>query len=130
MQGKAAIFTAVGTPFQISAVPIPEVEELMETFRRVAGQGSPAEALATFYAAAGFASYQLKDYAAAVEFFKSALTNNPNDAVSQYRLGAAYLALNPPQSLDGFWALARSIQLKIPDSGKVKDYLDRWAEQK
>lgn len=26
MQGKAAIFTAVGTPFQISAVPIPEVE--------------------------------------------------------------------------------------------------------
>ena len=30
--------------------PLPEVEELMETFRRVAGQGSPAEALATFYA--------------------------------------------------------------------------------
>ncbi len=30
--------------------PIPEVGELMETFRRVAGQGSPAAALATFYA--------------------------------------------------------------------------------
>ena len=30
--------------------PIPEVEGLMETFRRVAGQGSAAAALATFYA--------------------------------------------------------------------------------
>jgi tetratricopeptide (TPR) repeat protein len=80
-------------------------------------------ALALFYSAGGFASFQLKDNAAAVESFKAALTNNPNDAVSEYRLGLAYLALTPPQSLDGFWALARAIQLKIPDAGKVKDYL-------
>ncbi len=80
-------------------------------------------ALAPYYAAAGLASYQLKDNAAAVEFFKSALANNPNDALSQYRMGVAYLAMTPAQSLDGFWALARSIQLKIPDAQKVKDYL-------
>lgn len=80
-------------------------------------------ALALFYAAGGYASFQLKDNSAAVESFKAALTNNPNDAVSQYRLGLAYLALTPPQSLDGFWALARAIQLKIPEEGKVKDYL-------
>jgi tetratricopeptide (TPR) repeat protein len=79
--------------------------------------------LALFYAAGGFANFQLKDNAAAVESFKAALTNNPNDAVSEYRLGLAYLALTPPQSLDGFWALARSISLKIPDGAKVKDYL-------
>jgi tetratricopeptide (TPR) repeat protein len=81
------------------------------------------KSMAPFYAAAGLASYQLKDYAAAVEFFKSALANNPTDAASQYRMGLAYLAMNPPQALDGFWAVARSIQLKIPDSPKVKDYL-------
>jgi len=80
-------------------------------------------ALAPYYAAAGLASYQLKDNAAAVEFFKSALANNPNDGLSEYRMGVAYLAMNPAQSLDGFWALARSIQLKIPDAQKVKDYL-------
>jgi tetratricopeptide (TPR) repeat protein len=79
--------------------------------------------MALFYAASGFASYQLKDNSAAVESFKAALANNPNDAVSQYRLGLAYLALTPPQSLDGFWVLARAIQLKVPDAGKVKDYL-------
>ena len=33
--------------------------------------------------------------------------------------------MNPPQPLDGFWALARAINLKIPDSDKVKDYLRR-----
>lgn len=79
--------------------------------------------MALFYAAGGFASFQLKDNSAAIDSFKAALANNPNDAVSQYRLGLAYLALNPPQSLDGFWALARAIQLKIPDADKVKDYL-------
>ena len=45
-----------------------------------------------------------------------ALANNPNDAVSSYRWGFAYLAMTPPQSLDGFWALARAINLKVPDA--------------
>ena len=31
--------------------------------------------------------------------------------------------MNPPQALDGFWALARAVNLKVPDSDKVKDYL-------
>lgn len=80
-------------------------------------------ALAFFFASSGFADLQLKDNAAAVTAFKSALTNNPADAVSEYRLGLAYLGLTPPQSLDGFWALARAISLKVPDADKIKDYL-------
>jgi tetratricopeptide (TPR) repeat protein len=79
--------------------------------------------LAFFYASAGFADLQLKDYPSAVDDFKKALTNNPNDAVSWYRLGLAYLGMNPPQSIDGFWALARAINLKVPDADKIKDYL-------
>lgn len=81
--------------------------------------------LGVFYAAAGYADLQLKDNTDAVQAFKSALQNDPNDAVSEYRLGLAYLALTPPQSLDGFWALGRAVDLKVPDSDKVKDYLRR-----
>ena len=79
--------------------------------------------IAFFSSSAGAAALQLKDYAGAVTAFKAALANNPDDAVSDYRLGLAYLAMNPPQALDGFWALARAVNLKIPDTDKVKDYL-------
>ena len=81
--------------------------------------------LAFFYSAAGFADLQLKDNAAAVQSFKNALANKPDDAVSAYRLGLAYLQMSPPQSLDGFWALARAVDLKVPDSDKIKDYLQK-----
>jgi tetratricopeptide (TPR) repeat protein len=74
-------------------------------------------------AAAGAADIQLKDSSAAVEAFKAALAINPKDAVSSYRLGLAYLNSTPPQALDGFWALARAIDLKVPDDAKIKDYL-------
>jgi tetratricopeptide (TPR) repeat protein len=84
-------------------------------------QKKPAAAF--FNGAAGMADAQLKDYPAAVEAYKVVLANTPNDAVTEYRLGLAYLATNPPQSLDGFWALARAVDLKITDADKVKDYL-------
>lgn len=79
--------------------------------------------IAFFFAAAGFADLQLKDYPAAVAAFKPSLENNPSDAVTNYRLGLAYLNMTPPQSLDGFWALARAVNLKVPDADKIKDYL-------
>ncbi len=65
----------------------------------------------------------MKDYPAAIEAFKGATTNNPKDAISYYRLGLSYLGATPPQSVDGFWALARSINLGVPDADKIKDYL-------
>jgi tetratricopeptide (TPR) repeat protein len=76
-----------------------------------------------FDAAAGFADLQLKDYVAAIDAFKGATTNNPKDAISFYRLGLAYLEAAPPQSVDGFWALARAVNLGVPDADKIKDYL-------
>jgi tetratricopeptide (TPR) repeat protein len=76
-----------------------------------------------FDAAAGFADLQLKDYPAAIDAFKGATSNNPKDAISDYRLGLAYLGATPPQSVDGFWALARAINLGVPDADKIKDYL-------
>jgi tetratricopeptide (TPR) repeat protein len=79
--------------------------------------------IAFFDAAVGFADLQLKDYPAAIEAFKGATSNNPKDAISYYREGLAYLGEAPPQSVDGFWALARAINLGVPDADKIKDYL-------
>src|SRR5208282_2095072 len=79
--------------------------------------------IAFFDAAAGFADLQLKDYPAAVEAFQGATADNPKDAISYYREGLAYLGEAPPQSVDGFWALARAINLGVPDADKIKDYL-------
>jgi tetratricopeptide (TPR) repeat protein len=79
--------------------------------------------IAFFDAAAGFADLQLKDYPAAIDAFKGAVADNPKDAISYYREGLAYLGATPPQSVDGFWALARAINLGVPDADKIKDYL-------
>ena len=82
-------------------------------------------ALALFQNAAGFACSQLKDYQCAITAFKTVLSLTPTDAAASYRMGVAYLEMKPPQALDGFWALGRAINLKIPDSDKIKDYLRR-----
>ena len=76
-----------------------------------------------FEGAAGAADLQLKDYAPAIEAFKAQLAITPTDPVANYRLGLAYLQSTPTQSLDGFWSLARAINLKIPQGDSVKDYL-------
>lgn len=81
--------------------------------------------IALFYSAAGFADLQLKDDAAAADAFKAALSIKPDDAVSWYRLGLAYLEMKPPQFMDGIWAVAKAIDLKIPGDAQIKDYLRR-----
>jgi tetratricopeptide (TPR) repeat protein len=73
--------------------------------------------------AAAQADVLLKDFPAAIEAYKAQLALNPNDPVASYHLGLAYLQSTPPMSLDGFWALARAVDLKIQDADKVKDYL-------
>lgn len=82
---------------------------------------APAELLV--YNQAGWASLQLKDYPGAVSAYKSALQVKPDDAASSYELGTAYLALNPPQTLDGFWAIARAIALNVPQKDQVQQFL-------
>jgi tetratricopeptide (TPR) repeat protein len=73
--------------------------------------------------AAGQADMALKDYPAAIEAFKAQLALNQSDPVANYRLGVSYLLSTPAQSLDGFWALARAVDLKVQETDKVKDYL-------
>ena len=78
---------------------------------------------AFFNSAIAAADFQLKDYPGAIAAYKVVLANTPTDALAEYRLGLAYMALTPPQPLDGMWAVARAIDLKVPDADKVKDYL-------
>lgn len=78
---------------------------------------------AFFNSAIAAADFQMKDYPGSVAAYKVVLVNTPTDALSEYRLGLAYMAMNPPQSLDGMWAVARAIDLKIENADKVKDYL-------
>lgn len=71
----------------------------------------------------GIAALQLKDFKAAVDFLRASLAVNAADPVNSYRLGLAYLQQDPPQSMDGFWAVARSIALKVQGEAQIRNYL-------
>ena len=67
-----------------------------------------------------------KDYPAAIGFYKAVLALNPDEPIVNYNLGRAYLALNPPQSMDGFWYVARGAASKNATQAQakqLKDYL-------
>src|ERR1700692_1915600 len=76
-----------------------------------------------FNAVAALASTNMKDYAAAAGFYKTVLSITPEDPVTHYRLGIVNLQMTPPMGTDGFWELARAINLKIPNDAQVRAYL-------
>jgi tetratricopeptide (TPR) repeat protein len=76
-----------------------------------------------FNAVAAQASTNMKDYAAAAGYYKTVLSITPDDPVTHYRLGIVNLQMTPPMGTDGFWELARAINLKIPNDAQVKAYL-------
>jgi len=98
-------------------------KDATQTDEQFAESKKPAVAL--FETAAAYADQQLKDYAAAVEAYRAALAIKSDDALSWYRLGVSYLEMKPTQYLDGFWALAKAIDLKIQNDAQIKDYLRR-----
>ena len=67
-----------------------------------------------------------KDYPNAIKYYKAVLGINPDEAITEYRLGQAYLASTPPQQLDGFWYIARAVTSKAAtqqQSTQLKTYL-------
>ena len=76
-----------------------------------------------FNAVAALASTSLKDYTGAAAYYKTVLSITPEDPVTHYRLGIVYLQMTPPMGTDGFWELARAINLKIPNDAQVRAYL-------
>lgn len=76
-----------------------------------------------FNSVAGISESGLKDYKAAADSYKAVLALDPNDAVTHFRLGVAYLQEMPPDAPNGFWELSRSIALKGPGEAQVRTYL-------
>src|SRR5450631_2660817 len=79
-----------------------------------------------FNGTAAQAAVVQKDNAAAIQSYKAVLALNPDDAITSYRLGLAYMAMTPPQQIDAFWSIARAVTAKgatQAQSAKVKDYL-------
>jgi tetratricopeptide (TPR) repeat protein len=65
-----------------------------------------------------------KDYQAAIDSYKAVLVLTPDDAITSYRIGQAYMAMNPPKQMDAFWYFAKAT--KNPNqqqATQVKTYL-------
>lgn len=80
-------------------------------------------ALITFNYTAAAAAAVAKDFPTAIKYYKATLVLTPDQAVTWFRLGVAYLSSAPPQQLDGFWALGHAVALKGPTEAQVKKYL-------
>jgi tetratricopeptide (TPR) repeat protein len=68
----------------------------------------------------------LKDYPAAIESYKAVLALTPDDAITSYRIGQAYMSMAPPQQMDAFWYFAKAVTAKGANqaqSNQVKTYL-------
>jgi tetratricopeptide (TPR) repeat protein len=73
------------------------------------------QATSYLHGTAAQAAMVSKDYPNAIKYYKAVLTDGPApevEAVTEYRLGTAYLGSNPPQQMDGFWHVGRAITSK------------------
>jgi|SRR5579859_207002 len=67
-----------------------------------------------------------KDYQTAIDSYKAVLAKNPDDAITSYKIGQAYMAMAPPQQMDAFWYFAKAVSAKNANqqqSTQVKTYL-------
>ena len=51
---------------------------------------------------------------------------NPDDAITSYKIGQAYMAMSPPQQMDAFWYFGKAVSAKNANqtqSTQVKTYL-------
>jgi tetratricopeptide (TPR) repeat protein len=84
------------------------------------------QSLIVFNGTAATAGMAAKDYAGAIESYKAVLALAPDDLVSHYKLGQAYMAIAPPQQLDAIWYFARAATSKSAteqQSKSVKSYI-------
>jgi tetratricopeptide (TPR) repeat protein len=88
--------------------------------------GEKKQSLIVFNGTAATAGMAAKDYAGAIESYKAVLALAPDDLVSNYKLGQAYMAVAPPQQLDAIWYFARAATSKSAteqQSKSVKSYI-------
>jgi hypothetical protein len=79
-----------------------------------------------FNGTAANAAMAAKDYPGAIESFKAVLAIVPDDLLSNYKMGQAYMAMTPPQPLEAVWSFARAATSKSANeqqSKSVKTYI-------
>ena len=79
-----------------------------------------------FYSTAGNAAQSSKDFPAAIEAYKAVLAISPDEFITNYSLGKAYMGGNPPPHIDALWYFARAASSKSANetqSKTVKGYL-------
>ena len=70
------------------------------------------------------AAYNTKDWNGAADAYKTLIAQDATDAGAWSRLGVSLLQETPPQTLDGYWALAHAISmLKAPGDAQFRGYL-------
>jgi hypothetical protein len=75
---------------------------------------------------AASAAMTLKDFQSAIDSYKAVLALTPDDAITSYKIGQAYMAMNPPQQMDAFWYFAKAVSAKNANqqqATQVKTYL-------
>ena len=65
-----------------------------------------------------------KDFPKAIDFYKAVLAISPDDVVTNYRLGQAYLAVQPPQTMEAFWYVAKGAASKAATQQQKKQLTD------
>jgi tetratricopeptide (TPR) repeat protein len=81
-----------------------------------------------FMITAGSAAMAAKDYPDAIQVYKTILASNPDDFISNFNIGRAYLAVTPPQQLEALWSFARAATSKNAteqQSKQVKAYIPK-----
>lgn len=119
---KAAYQAALDGAKSVEALPKPE------GYDDAKFADEKKKSILTFNATAATAAMAAKDYPNAIQMYKAILTTNPDDFVSDYQLGRAYSAMNPPQPLDALWAYARAAGSKAAtpqQATQVKAYIPK-----
>jgi hypothetical protein len=76
-----------------------------------------------FNTIAAMTSNSMRDYPAAANYYKAVIAIDPTTPATHLSLGVVDLTMTPPAATDGFWELARSIALKVPNAPQVQTYL-------
>lgn len=80
-----------------------------------------------FNGGCGFGALQSKDFQNAATYLRAAVDQEPNDLQNVYPLATAYLAQQPPDTLNGIFYLARAVALAPagPSHDAIQSYLQK-----
>lgn len=117
---KAARAAALAALKVLDQLPKPEGEDESKF------AAEKKQSVLVFTGTAATAAMAAKDYAGAIESYKAVLALAPDDLVSNYKLGQAYMAVAPPQPVDALWYYARAATSKNANeqqSKSIKSYI-------